>query len=84
MCLVFLGIEVDTENLELWLPLPELLRLQSTLTHWANLKCSKKRNLESLVGQLHDASIVVRPGCTFIRSTYLRHLTTALLTASSG
>ena len=66
-CLVYLGIEVDTENLELRLPLPKLLRLQSTLTHWANLKCSKKRNLESLVGQLHDASIVVRPGRTFIR-----------------
>ena len=32
-CLVFLGIEVDTANLELRLPLPKLLRLQSTLTH---------------------------------------------------
>ena len=66
-CLVFLGIEVDTDKLELRLPRDKLLRLQATLRHWRDLKCCKKNNLQSLVGQLHDASIVIRSGRTFIR-----------------
>ena len=31
------------------------------------LRRCKKRDLQSLVGYLHDASIVIRPGQTFIR-----------------
>ena len=37
------------------------------LKKWVSFKFCKKRDLESLVGQLHDASIVVRSGRTFIR-----------------
>ena len=66
-CLIFLGIELDTVKFELRLPAQKLKRLQSTLQRWCHLKCCTKRDLESLVGQLHDASIVVRPGRTFIR-----------------
>ena len=65
-CLIFLGIELDTVNFKLRLPAPNLAPLQSTLQRWSHLKCCIKR-VESLVGQLHDASIIVHPGRTFIR-----------------
>ena len=66
-CLIFLGIEVDTMKLELRLPAEKLLRLQSLLQKWISHKCCRKKDLESLVGHLHDASRVVRSGRTFTR-----------------
>ena len=66
-CIIFLGVELDTKKLELRLPHCKLLRLKSQLQRWIHLKSVKKKDLDSLVGQLHDASIVVRSGRTFIR-----------------
>ena len=66
-CLVFLGIEIDTVNFVLRLPIQKLHRLKAQLQRWARLKCCRKKDLQSLIGQLHDASIVVRSGRTFIR-----------------
>ncbi len=66
-CLTFLGIELDTVRLELRLPLQKLHRLQLTLHNWSHSKHCVRADLDSLVGLLHDASIVVRPGRTFIR-----------------
>ena len=66
-CLPFLGIELDTVKLELRLPAEKLARLQATIGRWACKKSRQKKELESLVGLLHDASIVVRPGRTFLR-----------------
>ena len=66
-CIILLGVELDTEKLELRLPHRKLLRLKSLLQRWIHLKSIKKKDLDSLVGQLHDASIVVRSGRTFIR-----------------
>ena len=65
-CIIFLGVELDTEKLELRLPHRKLLRLKSLLQQWIHLKSVKKKDLDSLVGQLHDASIVIRSGRTFI------------------
>ena len=65
--LTFLGIELDTIQFELRLPAEKLHCLQSQLQRWAYRKCCNKRDLESLVGYLHDASMVIRPGRTFIR-----------------
>ena len=65
-CLSFIGIEVDTVMLELRLPHHKLLCLKTLLQCWAHLKCCRKKDLQSLVDQLHDASIIVCPGCTFI------------------
>ena len=48
-------------------PALKLERLQPRFKRWKQLKCCNKRNLESLVGQLHDASIIVRLGRTIIR-----------------
>ena len=65
--LIFLGIEVDCNSMQLRLPLPKLHRLQATTREWAGRKDCTKHELQSLIGQLHDASIIIRPGRTFIR-----------------
>ena len=65
--LVFLGIEVDSISMQLRLPLSKLHRLQATTQEWAGRKTCTKHDLQSLIGQLHDASIIIRPGRTFIR-----------------
>ena len=65
--LIFLEIELVTIQFELRLPAEKLHRPQSQLQRWAYRKCCKKRDLESLVGYLHDASMIIRPGRTFIR-----------------
>ena len=66
-CLIFLGIELDTVHAEMRLPSEKLSRLKTTLQKWLRLKTCQKRELQSLVGLLHDASIVVTPGRTFLR-----------------
>ena len=66
-CIVFLGIQVDTMKMELRLPAHKLARLKELITKWVHLKCCRKRDLESLVGYLHDASTIIRPGRTFTR-----------------
>lgn len=58
---------MDTVKLELRLPAEKLKRLQIMLKKWINYKCCKKKELESLVGHLHDASNVIRSGRTFTR-----------------
>ena len=55
-CLNFLGIEVDTTLFELRLPRQKLERLKTMLQKWSRLKSCRKRDLQSLVGLLHDAS----------------------------
>ena len=65
--LVFLGIEIDTVAFQLKLPEQKLRRLFTTTRDWITKKCCKKRDLQSLIGQLHDASIIIRPGRTFLR-----------------
>ena len=66
-CITFLGIELDTVKLELRLPAEKLARLQATIRRWTTAKCCKWKELESLVGLLHDASVVIHSGRTFLR-----------------
>ena len=66
-CLIFLGVELDTIKLELRLPAEKLARLKGTLRKWVHLLSCHKRELQSLVGVLHDASIVITPGHIFLR-----------------
>lgn len=66
-CLTFLGIEVDTQNLELRLPEEKLDRLKKLLVEWLPRKSCKRRDLESLIGHLSQACKVVRPGRRFLR-----------------
>ena len=66
-CLIFLGVELDNINLKMRLPAENLARLKIMLRKWARLLSCRKRELQLLVGLLHDASIVVTPGRTFLR-----------------
>ena len=69
-CLTFLGIEVDTESLQLRLPLDKLDRLTRELKAAVGRKCLYKRELQSLTGLLQHASKVVRPGRAFMRNLH--------------
>ena len=66
-CLTFLGIEIDTRAGVLRLPAEKLSRLCSTLRRWTGRKTCRRRQLESLIGQLQHAAQVVRPGRSFLR-----------------
>ncbi len=58
-CLVFLGILIDPSKLELRLPPEKLQRLLGMLPHWKAYKHCCKKDLESLIGYLEDASKVI-------------------------
>ena len=65
--LPILGIEVDTNLMQLRLPEDKLVRLQQSIAAWRTRKCCTKRDLLSLIGTLQHAAKVVRPGRAFIR-----------------
>lgn len=66
-CLPFLGIEIDTVQLELRLPLDKLQRVRELVIEWRGKKACTKRELLSLIGLLQHAAKVVKPGRTFVR-----------------
>ena len=65
--LVFLGFELDTNQMVIRLPENKLHRTQSLVRDWLGKKACKKRDLESLLGHLQHAATVVCPGRTFVR-----------------
>ena len=65
--LEFLGIELDSLNLEARLPADKLSRLKTLLEEWIEKKSCTKRELLSLIGLLQHAAKVVVPGRTFVR-----------------
>ena len=69
-CLSFLGIEVDTENLQLRLPTDKLDKLKSELSRCILRHSITKRELQGLVGLLQFATKVIRPGRPFLRRLY--------------
>ena len=66
-CLTFLGIEIDTQAGVLRLPTDKLSRLKQETRRWAIRRSCRRRQLESLIGTLHHACQVIRPGRTFMR-----------------
>ena len=66
-CLTFLGIEVDTQALQLRLPVEKLDRLKEVLDTVGGKRSLTLLELQSLVGLLQHASKVVRPGRSFMR-----------------
>jgi hypothetical protein len=71
LCLIFLGIEIDTWAMELRLPVEKLRELQALLEAWLSGQQSRTRDeLESLTGKLNHACAVVRPGKTFMRRMF--------------
>ena len=69
-CLTYLGIEVDSVAFQLRLPQDKLGRLSATVEEWSSKKSCTKRDLSSLVGQLHHAASVVKPGRSFLRRMF--------------
>ena len=65
--LIFLGIELDSEKMEMRLPREKLDRLKKTIREWTQKRAARKRELLSLIGQLAHACKVVAPGRTFLR-----------------
>jgi hypothetical protein len=62
-----LGVEFDTQKLELRLPLARLVDIKTRLEYCINLKKITLRKLQSLIGLLNFAFQVVAPGRAFCR-----------------
>ena len=69
-CLSFLGIEIDTESMQLRLPSSKLSHLKKMLGECVQLRSMTKKNLQRLTGLLQFATKVVRPGRPFLRRLY--------------
>ena len=65
--LTFLGIQIDTEATTLSLPEDKLIRILGLVLSWRSKKSVSKRELQSRIGNLNDAAMVVLPGRTFMR-----------------
>ena len=68
-CLVFLGIVIDTNRMELRLPQDKLYCLHKLIEKWVAKRpraTVRKRELASLAGHLQHACMVVRQGRTFL------------------
>ena len=65
--IAFLGIEIDSEEGLLSLPQEKLLHTKSVINTWRGRKKCTKLELLSLIGTLHHASTVVKPGRIFFR-----------------
>lgn len=66
----YLGIEVDSINLELRLPIDKLLRLRALLESLKGEDKISRKNLQSLTGLLAHCATVVRGGRSFCRRLY--------------
>ena len=56
ICITFLGIEMDTQAMELRLPARKLTKVRQTVLEWLDRKAAKRRELESLIGILQHAT----------------------------
>ena len=65
--LVFLGIELDSVAQTAKLPADKVQHIVQLLHSWSSKKFCTQRELQSLIGHLHHACKVVRPGRTFLR-----------------
>ena len=68
--LQFLGITLDTVNLELHLPVEKLDRLKVLVSSWRGKRSCTKRELLSLIGHLQHATRVVKPGRSFLQRMF--------------
>ena len=71
----YLGIEIDSVNMELRLPQNKLFKLRELLDIAVNRKRISRKELESLGGHLSHCSHVVRGGRIFCRSVYALYKT---------
>ena len=66
MSLEYLGFFLDTTELTISLPREKLDRLPHLISSWQHRKMCTKHDLDSLIGQLQHASVVVKPGRSFL------------------
>ena len=66
----FLGILIDSDLFQLRLPAAKLERLQSLVRLWASRRSCTRKELESFLGHLSQAAIVVHLGRTFLRHLF--------------
>ena len=64
-CIVVMAIELDTVAQIACLPTDKFSSIQDVLSQWSTHKCCKKKELQSLIGLLHHACVVVWPARTF-------------------
>ncbi len=65
--LVYLGLELDSNQMEVRLPEEKLRRTLGLVREWVGWKACKRKELDSLLGHLQHTATVVRPGRTFVR-----------------
>ena len=68
--LTFLGIEIDTLDMQLRLPQAELQELRVLVKSWLGRKSCSRKELQSLAGKLQHACKVVKPGRSFLRRMF--------------
>ncbi len=68
--LSFLGILIDTDKFQLRLPAVKLTRLRHLLSSWRSRKSCTRNELESFVGHLSHAAIVIRQGRISLRPLF--------------
>ena len=66
----FLGIIIDTANMQLQLPQRKREDLREILHSFRGRKTASKQELQSLAGKLQHAATVIKPGRCFIRNAY--------------
>ena len=65
--LVFLGINLDSSDMEMRLPPQKLSNVRESLAVWHGKKAGRECETLSLIGCLSHASKVVKPGRAFLR-----------------
>ena len=60
--IILLGVELDSELLQLRLPQEKLDKLRELVAKWRKRRGCTKRELQSLAGHLNHACKVIRPG----------------------
>ena len=68
--LEFLGFELDSQAMEVRLAQTKLRELRTLIHQWVGRRSCVRRELESLVGKLAHAAMVVKPGKTFMRRMF--------------
>ena len=67
MLIMFLGMELDSEKLQIRLPGEKLGKMRAILRSWRGMKSCRKRDLLSIVGVLSHASKAIRAGRSLTR-----------------
>ena len=65
--LAILGIQVHTQAMSLNLPGDKLSCILGLVLSWQNKKTVSRRELQSFLGHVNHATMVVLPGQTFLR-----------------